>query len=186
MGSNAYHFITRWRLRGTVREVADVLADASELPRWWPSVYLDVTQHEAGDPETLVGRRVELFTKGWLPYTLRWHFVVEQNRFPHGVVLRAHGDLVGRGEWWFRQDGDAVDVTYDWRVEAQKALLQRWSVLFKPIFAANHAWAMRRGLESLELELSRRRARTDAERRRIAAPPAATFAWLTSSRRETR
>jgi hypothetical protein len=34
----------------------------------------------------------------------------------------------------------------------------------KPIFTANHQWAMRMGQESLELELRRRRARTAEER----------------------
>ncbi|HEY1905085.1 MAG TPA: hypothetical protein VGG91_03530 [Myxococcaceae bacterium] len=45
------------------------------------------------------------------------------------------------------------------------------SWLLRPVFAANHRWAMARGEESLALELRRRRARTDAERAAIPAPP---------------
>ena len=40
--SNEYHFVSRWRLHATVQEVADVLRDAEDLPRWWPSGYLEV------------------------------------------------------------------------------------------------------------------------------------------------
>jgi hypothetical protein len=47
--SNDYHFITYWRVPGTVDEVAAVLADERELPRWWPSVYLNVERLAEGD-----------------------------------------------------------------------------------------------------------------------------------------
>jgi len=42
MPNNEYHFITHWRVEGTINEVADILKAADELPRWWPSVYLNV------------------------------------------------------------------------------------------------------------------------------------------------
>jgi hypothetical protein len=51
MSSNDYHFVTRWRVGGTIKEVADVLKSAEDLPRWWPSVYLDVQELEAGDED---------------------------------------------------------------------------------------------------------------------------------------
>ena len=47
--SSHYHFLTYWRVPGTVEEVAAVLAEARDLPRWWPSVYLDVQQLAPGD-----------------------------------------------------------------------------------------------------------------------------------------
>jgi hypothetical protein len=50
------------------------------------------------------------------------------------------------------------------------------SPLLKPIFAANHHWAMRMGETSLKLELARRRAPTLEERGRIPPPPAPTGA----------
>lgn len=45
----------------------------------------------------------------------------------------------------------------------------------KPIFAANHHWAMRKGEESLTLEFARRHAANDEARAAIAPPPRATF-----------
>jgi hypothetical protein len=61
--SNDYHFITLWRVESTVKEVSEIIGDASDLVRWWPSVYLDVKVLEPGDERGL-GRVVSLYTKG--------------------------------------------------------------------------------------------------------------------------
>jgi hypothetical protein len=50
-----------------------------------------------------------------------------------------------------------VDVSYDWRIRADKPLLRWLSFLLKPVFRWNHHWAMARGEESLRAELVRRR-----------------------------
>ena len=157
MTSNEYHFITKWRVEGTIEEVADVLSEAEALPRWWPSVYLAVEVLNPGDKDG-IGKTVSLHTKGYLPYTLRWQFRVTESRYPHGFSLEAWGDFVGRGIWTFEQEGRFADITYDWRIRADKPLLSSLSFIFKPIFAANHRWAMARGEESLKVELARRRA----------------------------
>ena len=156
MASNDYHFITHWRVEGAINEVADILKDADGLTRWWPSVYLDVRTLEPGD-EDGVGKVVSLHTRGWLPYTLKWQFRVTESRYPHGFSLEAWGDFTGSGVWTLEQDGELVNVTYDWKISADKPLLRRLSFLLKPIFSANHRWAMQRGEESLRLELARRR-----------------------------
>jgi hypothetical protein len=178
MSSNAYHFITHWRLKSTLQEVVEVISDAESLPRWWPSVYLEVRQLTPGD-EQGVGKRVSLYTKGWLPYTLRWQFAVTESS-PSGFTLLAEGDFVGRGIWTYAQEGEWVNITYDWQIEANKPLLRRFSSLFKPLFSMNHEWAMRQGEISLDLELRRRHAQPgDAT---IPAPPPATptepLRWL--------
>ena len=174
MASNEYHFITHWHIKGTVKEIAEVLSQATELPRWWPSVYLDIQELEAGD-ENGIGKVIHLYTKGWLPYTLRWSFRVTESRYPFGFTLEAWGDFIGRGIWTFEQDGEWVNITYDWKIRAEKPLLRYLSFLLKPIFGANHQWAMRMGEESLKLELMRRRARTFEERAQIPPPPGSTF-----------
>lgn len=68
--SNEYHFVTRWRLRGSAQDVAEVLRDARDPPHWWPSVYLDVRVIDDGDAAG-IGRTVDLWTKGWLPWLMR-------------------------------------------------------------------------------------------------------------------
>lgn len=174
MATNDYHFITHWRVEGTVNEVADLLKEAHELPRWWPSVYLGAQQLEPGDDDG-VGKVVSLYTKGWLPYTLRWQFRVTESRYPFGFSLEAWGDFDGRGVWTFEQDGERVNVTYDWKIRADKPVLKAFSFMLKPIFSANHRWAMERGELSLKLELARRRAQSPEEKARIPLPPGPTF-----------
>ena len=122
MPSKDYHFITHWRVEGAVAEVHDVLGDAPDLAGWWPSVYLAVREVRPGD-ERGVGRVVDLYTKGWLPYTLRWQFRTTEAR-PDGFSLEAWGDFAGRGSWTFAQDGRWVDITYDWQIRADKPLLR--------------------------------------------------------------
>ncbi|GIV97083.1 MAG: hypothetical protein KatS3mg057_1740 [Herpetosiphonaceae bacterium] len=172
MATNDYHFVTTWRVEGTVEEVAEIIGDPIRLVHWWPSVYLDVQELAPGD-ERGVGRVIALYTKGWLPYTLCWQFRVTEST-SHGFTLEAWGDFTGRGIWTFRQDGPWVDITYDWKIRADKPLLRYLSPLLKPIFSANHHWAMAKGEESLRLELARRRAATPEARDRIPDPPGPT------------
>lgn len=167
---NDYHFITEWRVEGTTGEVADVLGDPVALSRWWPAVYLSVEEIEPPNASGL-GRRVWLLTKGWLPYTLEWDFVVTESRYPFGFTIEAFGDFVGQGVWTFAQDGPIVRITYDWRIRAEKPLLKMLSPLLRPIFETNHRWAMAQGETSLRLELARRRATTESARAMIPPPP---------------
>lgn len=181
MPANDYHFITTWHIRATREEISEVLADAAGLARWWPSVYLDVTVREPGD-ERGVGRVVDLYTKGWLPYTLRWQFRVVESDAPAGFRIEAVGDFVGRGIWTLAVERDDADpagpltrVIYDRKIAAEKGLLKTLSPIMKPIFGANHRWAMARGEESLALEIRRRHAADPTARAAIPQPPGPTF-----------
>jgi len=182
--SNDYQFVTEWRVAGTIDEVKDVLgdSDASAVARWWPSVYLRVEQLEEGG-EGGLGRVLDLYTKGWLPYTLRWTLRVTEPLTDVGYALSATGDLEGTGRWTFQQDGPEVLINYYWRVHATKPLLRRLGWLLRPAFSANHHWAMKRGEESLRLELRRRRKGTDSSLTSIPPPPRPTFRRLVRERR---
>jgi hypothetical protein len=160
MAAHDYMFFTEWRLPGTCREAYEILSRAEELPRWWPSVYLSVQVLEAGGADG-VGGVVRLHSRARLPYTLRWQFRVTEacpgrdGRW--ALALEAWGDLEGEGRWSFREEGPDVVIGYDWRVRAEKPLLRRLSWLFKPLFSANHRWAMEQGEQSLRAEMDRRR-----------------------------
>jgi hypothetical protein len=162
--SNRYHFLTRWRVAATPEEVYDILSQPLEYPRWWPSVYLNVRE--------LTPRRVRLRTKAWLPYTLTWEAVAIEERPPNLLAIRTNGDFEGRGIWSIVPDGEYTDVTFDWKLTADKPLLRYLSFALRPAFEANHRWAMQQGLRSLELELARGRARTVEEMNSIAPAPA--------------
>jgi hypothetical protein len=172
--TNTYHFVTHWQVEGTCGEVADILGDPLRLSVWWPSVYLNVDEIEPAREENGIGRRVRLLTKGWLPYTLQWELVVLDSQYPHGMTIAATGDFEGTGVWTFRQDGETVAITYDWQIRATKPLLRRFAFLLRPLFEANHRWAMAEGEKSLRLELARRRATSDSERHAIPPPPGPT------------
>jgi hypothetical protein len=170
MGSD-YVFVTVWRVPARPSEIAAVLEDVASLPRWWPSVYLDVR------PLPAVGdrRSVEMLTKGRLPYTLHWTSTVDGPVTDAGFALTATGDLAGTGRWSFVADGPETVITYEWRITATKPLLRRLGWLLRPAFAANHRWAMARGEESLRLEVRRRRAPDAAALAAVPDPPGPTF-----------
>jgi hypothetical protein len=92
-----------------------------------------------------------------------------------GSPLRLFGDFQGRGVWTFTQEGERVRVSYDWKIKAGKPLLRAFSFLLKPVFSANHRWAMAMGEKSLVLELARRRALSAEQAARIPQPPGPTF-----------
>lgn len=164
-----YHFVTVWKFAGTPEEVSAILEDVHGLGRWWPSVYLSVVETEPGD-QAGVGKKVSLWTKGWLPYTLRWNFTVVESDSPHGFVIEASGDFAGVGRWIIRPAGTGTQVTFDWQIRADKPLLRTFSWLLRPIFSWNHAWAMRQGEISLGLELRRRRGESN-----VPMPPCPTW-----------
>jgi hypothetical protein len=168
--ANDYYFVTRWRVAGRGDEVYALISRPLDYPRWWPSVYLETEEIDPGDASGL-GRRTRFLTKGWLPYTLRWQSrAIEINR-PHRLTIEATGDFDGRGIWMIEQHGAFVNMTFDWKLRADKPLLRYLSFLLKPAFAANHRWAMEQGRKSLELEIARRHAKAPQEAARIPAPP---------------
>ena len=170
MANNSYRCITHWKVEGTCAEVYRLIEDAPGLVRWWPAVWLRVEVVTPGAARG-IGSTTEIDSKGWLPYILHWTARTVEKVFPERIVLTASGDLEGKGDWTFRQKGSFVEISYVWQVEANKPLLRYLSFLLKPVFSANHNWAMARGEESLRLELARQRARTEEQRVQIPEPP---------------
>ena len=162
----SHELVTRWELEATPDEVFSILDEPTALMRWWPSVYLEVTEVDPGGADG-VGRVSSFLTKGWLPNTLRWSSRITSAQRPSRIELDAFGDLEGHGVWALEAIGSSCVVTFQWTVRAGSALL-------RPLFAANFGWAMARGRESLALELRRRRAETPDERAKIPDPPVPT------------
>jgi len=157
MPSNDYLFVTQWQLPGTPEEISDILGDTALLARIWPSVYGGARIVEPGD-EHGVGQVVELETRGHLPYTLRWAFRVVASRRPYGYTIESWGDLAGRGVWTIEPDGAWTNLTYDWRVRAEKPFLRWFSPILKQLFKMNHDRVMADGEAALCDELERRHA----------------------------
>ena len=155
MPANEYQFLTEWRVAAPRQLLYEILKEGKDYPQWWPDVYLDAKLHPSGRADG-IGDRLELLTKGWLPYRLRWTAITEGYAAPQRIEIRAEGDFVGRGVWQLVEDGAATRVTFDWRLRADKPLLRWLSPLLKPLFKWNHRWAMARGLTSLQSEAQRR------------------------------
>ena len=171
---NEYRFVNTWRLRGDVKDVSDIIDDPESYQHWWPSAWLDYKGIKHGD-EHGVGGIFRYKVKGWMPYTLKLTFYVREVRAPYGYTVESTGDLVGKGIWTITQQGERVEVRYEWRVRADRAFIRNLSGLLKPLFRSNHFWVMRMGARSLQLELARRRATTPEELALIPAPPGPTF-----------
>lgn len=161
MFSRDYHLKTQWYLPGSVEEVAAVLSEPTDLPRWWPEVYLEVERLHAGDAEGL-GEVVRVVSRGRLPFRLNWTYQVVEKRWPERARIEATGDLSGRGTWTLEPEAGLgaarSSATFDWQVRADKPLLRLLTPVLKPLFAWNHDWAMAKGEVALARELARRRA----------------------------
>jgi len=155
MPANEYAFLTEWRVAAPCELVYEILKEGKDYPRWWPEVYLHADYEPSGRTDH-IGDRVTFFTKGWLPYRLRWTAEVVRHAKPHTIEIKATGDFVGCGIWLLESEGSGTHIAFDWRLRADKPLLRWLSPLFKPIFRWNHAWAMERGHESLCREIKRR------------------------------
>ncbi len=154
MPASEYAFLTRWRVEATPDEVFRIIENTDDYPRWWGRVWLAVDRIEEGDANG-IGRRYKLFTQGWLPYRLRWESKTIEKLIPTRIAIEATGDFVGRGIWTFEPDGRFTNITYDWRLRADKPLIRALSLMLKPLFRWNHNWAMARGLQGLQQELTR-------------------------------
>ena len=171
MAPPRYRFVTRWRLEATPDEIYDLLDKPEDFVRWWPSVWLKVEPIAPADAHGL-GRVVRFTTKGRLPYTLHWTARTIESDPPRRLAIAATGDFNGTGRWTIEADGADTVVDYVWEVEATKPILRYGSFLFRPLFEANHRWAMARGEESLRRELSRRRVSGCADDLLVSARPA--------------
>jgi hypothetical protein len=159
MSSTEFHIVSRWRLKGTVDDVYDIISKPQDFVRWWSSVYLNVVEIDSGDSNG-VGRTVRLHTKGLLPYTLNWQAKTTEIDKPNRIVVDARGDLRGRGVWCIKQDGEWVNTNFHWTVITHKSWMRYLSPVLKPVFAANHRWAMNKGQQGLEEELAQRASRS--------------------------
>lgn len=142
-----YVFIDEWEVDAPIEAVFEALADARTYPQWWRPVYLDV---QSDGPPTVGRVSVERF-KGRLPYRLQINSEIVRLDPPREFEIRATGDLSGRGVWTLRDDAPGgVCVRFDWRVNADRPLLRVLTPVLRPLFRANHNYAISRAKAGLE------------------------------------
>ncbi len=158
MASSEYRSVDRWRVFGTVREVADVFVDLRAFPRWWPSAFLGVEILEPGARHGL-GTVASICSKGWISPILLWQLRIIESSYPHSFVADAWGDLSGRFSVTFEPDDPWVNVVFDLTIRVDHPLIRVMPLLVAFIVPINRRWVMRQGEEGLARELARRRAR---------------------------
>jgi hypothetical protein len=159
-----------WRISASPEEAFDVLFEIKDFPRWWPASFISAREIQGGD-EAGIGRVVSVETRARLPGTLAWQLNVTAADRPHWFEAELWGDLGGTIRWSILPAADGSDVRCDLKILYRKPGTGALWPLIRQLFAAGMRWTLARGRESLELELARRRAADEAERRAVAAPP---------------
>jgi hypothetical protein len=90
-----------------------------------------------------------MVSKGFLPYKLRWDAEVVEANQPRGFRFTLSGDFVGSGEWMLEEADGGTRATLDWRPAVEKPFVKHLTPILRPLFRANHLWAMRRGQEGI-------------------------------------
>lgn len=141
-----YVFLDEWDVDAPREAVFEAIADARTYPDWWKPVYISVDAD--GSPE--VGCASRQHFKGRLPYTLKTVSTVVRLERPEILETDVVGDLRGRGLWTLTERDGRTHVRFDWTVLADRPLLKRLTPVLRPLFRANHNWAVKRAMEGLE------------------------------------
>ena len=155
-----YHFVTRLARRGDLRR-GRRRARRSAVAAALVAVGVPDGRGDRAAGLAGLGRRVRLLTKGWLPYTLRGS-PLSRARLSERIHDCGRRRFRGPGVWTFEQDGACRHHLRLARSRPRSRCFGNLSFLLKPLFEANHRWAMAQGEKSLKLELARRRAASDA------------------------
>ena len=137
-----YTFVDEWDVSADPETVFDILADGHTYPEWWKPVYIDAT-HD--------GEYTLQHFKGRLPYHLHTRTRTTHSERPHRLQGETDGDLRGTGIWTLSENADgSTHVRFDWRVHADRPLLQVLTPFLRPVLRWNHNWAIARALQGLE------------------------------------
>ncbi len=158
LGTHEYHVRTRWRIRATRWEIAEITRRPEDLARWWPSAFLESRTTNAAK-DWAAGQEFSCRVKGWLPYTLRFEGRVDEAVYGHRFTVSVWGDFEGRMDCEITEDGPFCEIRFDWRVWVNKWIVRRLSWVLKLLFYSNHIWVMTKGRKSIHRELEKLRAR---------------------------
>jgi uncharacterized protein YndB with AHSA1/START domain len=148
-----FELTTRWRIPADRDRVFAAIAEPAEWPEWWPGV-ISTHEDDPGD-ENGIGRSGEIVWRAPFGYRVRFEMTARRIEAPRLLEASAAGDLTGVGTWVFDADGDATDVAFTWRVDADKPLMRAAAPVVRRILVWNHDRLMRAGEAALVQHLSR-------------------------------
>jgi hypothetical protein len=152
MKNNYYKFITHWQIKAPLNDVWHAIYESTEWPAWWKGMQ-SVKIIEPNDSNGINGIR-EYTWKSILPYTLSFKMKItakEDFKFLQGV---AFGELEGYGTWLFMEEHGVTKVQYNWIVKTNKAWMNQFAFLLKPLFKINHDIIMKWGARGLAKKLN--------------------------------
>jgi hypothetical protein len=150
--SAEYRFVDEWFVPLPIDRAYEILGEPLQYPSWWPEAF-PAAEGDAGPPEA--GKQVSVLSRGFLPYGLRWTLTTTVAERPTRIEARMTGDFVGTSTWTLTEQEGGTRAVLDFRPSVAKPLVRYLTPLLRPLFRANHAWAMRRGQEAI-LELAKR------------------------------
>ncbi len=145
-----------WQLDASFGELDFVLENPLSIADWWASVFMRV-EILGGDYYSQDGLQCKLWTKGFLPHTFSFTANVFHNKSDEQVVVKTTGDFGGLGTISRYKQSENSIVHINWRTRVDSHWLYWLMMVVKPIFVANHKWAMRKGRLGLIAEIERRR-----------------------------
>jgi len=151
----SYTFVDDWQFEAPIGAVWNEIADPLDWPAWWPSMER-VDELEPGY-EAGIGAVRRYTVKGALPYRVSFDMrttVVDPHRRIEG---EAAGDVQGRGVWKVSANDKTTQLRYEWTVDVSKGWMVLLSPIMRPLFAWNHHFVMRRGLQGLTERLRSRK-----------------------------
>ncbi|MDF1740199.1 MAG: hypothetical protein P1U86_13645 [Verrucomicrobiales bacterium] len=149
-----FEFIDIWKIHADREELAACSLNFSEAARWWPACFLRTETVSLGD-ENGVGGEVRALTKGLLPYCLNVVIKVEDADPLNWYRFQFSGDLNGSSLLEIQYQDGVAEMKFTSTLLATKSIIRNSPRLFKPVFASNHNWVMRRGETSFQTEVRR-------------------------------
>lgn len=155
MANSYYIFIDKFIAPCDIQTAYHYIREIEEYPRWWGRVYKNIVKLKDAPPDT-PGAKYRITIGGFLPYTLKIENEVTHIDRPHLIRFDASGDLQGKGIWSFREVENGTEITFDWRVAANKKIIRWFSFLLKPLFRANHHYFVIKAREGIQKDLASR------------------------------
>jgi hypothetical protein len=143
----SFRFQDRWRIQGSVADVAAVLLDTSGMTGWWPPIR-EVETVAVGDVSG-IGRAFRLRINGFLPYELLLSFEVTHALYPSEFQVTVGGHFVGHGSGVLRQVGSHVEIDFVLDIQARHRGVRLLAMVVRPLLAAQHYWVMSLGANHL-------------------------------------
>jgi uncharacterized protein YndB with AHSA1/START domain len=144
--SAEYQFVDTWQVPMPIEEVYELLGDPLRYPEWWPEAF-PAAEGDPGPPKP--GNRVDILSKGFLPYRLRWTLTCVAVERPTRIHAEMTGDFVGTSTWTLTEADGGTRAVLDFRPSVAKRGVRELTPVLRPLFRANHRWAMARGQEAV-------------------------------------